>query len=99
MRLLGAVAYALRIRTDVAVLVCAMRRATHKPNIIHVKRLDAARTTLDAGKPQEANFQASCWTLTSQMWEMQHSRKKKKQVTLFEEPYSFAVLAIPILMS
>ena len=39
MSLLGAVAYALMTRIDVAVYVCAMQRVTHKPKIIHVKRL------------------------------------------------------------
>ena len=38
MSLLGAVAYALMTRIDVAVFVCAMQRVTHKPETIHVKR-------------------------------------------------------------
>ena len=41
MSLLGAVAYALMIRIDVAVLVCAMQRVTHKPKIINIERLNA----------------------------------------------------------
>ena len=40
MSLLGAVAYALTTRIDVAVFVCAMQRVTHKPKTIHVKRLN-----------------------------------------------------------
>ena len=41
MSLLGAVAYALMTRIDVAVFVCAMQRVIHKPKVIHVKRLNA----------------------------------------------------------
>jgi len=48
MGFLGAVAYALMIRIDVAVLVCAMQRVTHKPNIIHVKRLNAVLRWMQA---------------------------------------------------
>ena len=41
MSLLGAVAYALMTRIDVAVFVCALQRVTSKPQIIHIKRLNA----------------------------------------------------------
>ena len=37
MSCLGAVAYALMTRIDVAVFVSAMQRVTHKHNIIHIK--------------------------------------------------------------
>ena len=48
MGLLGAVAYALTTRIDVAVFVCAMQRVTHKPKIIHVKRLNAVLRWMQA---------------------------------------------------
>ena len=48
MSLLGAVAYALMTRIDVAVFVCAMQRVTHKPKIIHVKRLNAVLRWMQA---------------------------------------------------
>ena len=41
MGLLGAVAYALMTRIDVAVFACAMQRVTHKPKISYAKRLKA----------------------------------------------------------
>ena len=41
MSLIGAIAYALLIRLDVAVFVCALQRVTHKPQIIHIKRANA----------------------------------------------------------
>ena len=48
MSLLGAVAYALMTRVDVAVFVCALQRVTHKPLIIHVKRLNAVLRWMQA---------------------------------------------------
>ena len=48
MGLLGAVAYALMTRIDVAVFVRAMQRVTHKPKIIHVKRLNAVLRWMQA---------------------------------------------------
>ena len=55
MSLLGAVAYALMTRIDVAVFVCAMQRVIHKPKIIHVKKAECC-TTLDAGKSPKQIF-------------------------------------------
>ena len=48
MSLLGAVAYALMTRIDIAVFVCALQRVTHKPHIIHVKRLNAVLRWMQA---------------------------------------------------
>ena len=48
MGLLGAVAYALMTRIDVAVCGCAMQRVTHKTKIIHVKRLNAVLRWMQA---------------------------------------------------
>ena len=48
MSLLGAVAYALMTRIDVAVFVCAMQRVTHKPKVIHVKRFNAVLRWMQA---------------------------------------------------
>ena len=39
--LLGAVAYALLTRIDIAVFVSCLQRVSHKCRIIHVKRLNA----------------------------------------------------------
>ena len=55
MSLLGAVAYALMTRIDVAVFVCAMQRVTHKPKIIHVKRLNAVLRWMQAN-PKRLTF-------------------------------------------
>ena len=38
---LGAIAYSVLTRPDVAVFVSALQRWSHEPNIIHVKRLNA----------------------------------------------------------
>ena len=48
MSLLGAVAYALMARINVAVFVCALQRVTHKPKVIHVKRLNAVLRYMQA---------------------------------------------------
>ena len=48
MSLLGAVAYALMTRVDIAVFVCALQRVTHKPQIIHIKRLNAVLRWMQA---------------------------------------------------
>ena len=55
MSLLGAVAYALMTRIDVAVFICAMQRVTHKPKIIHVKRLNAVLRWMQAN-PKRLTF-------------------------------------------
>ena len=55
MSLLGAVAYALMTRIDVAVFVCATQRVTHKPKIIHVKRLNAVLRRMQAN-PKRLTF-------------------------------------------
>ena len=48
MSLLGAVAYALMTRVDIAVFACALQRVTHKPQVIHVKRLNAVLRWMQA---------------------------------------------------
>ena len=48
MSLLGAVAYALMARIDVAVFICAMQRVARKPKVIHVKRLNAVLRWMQA---------------------------------------------------
>ena len=58
MSLLGAVAYALMTRIDVAVFVCAMQRVTHKPKIIHVKRLNAVLRWMQAN-PKRLTFRTA----------------------------------------
>ena len=55
MSLLGAVAYVLMTRIDVAVFVCALQRVTHKPKIIHVKRLNAVLRYMQAN-PQRIKY-------------------------------------------
>ena len=55
MSLLGAVAYALMTRIDVAVFVCALQRVTHKPKIIHIKRLNAVLRWMQAN-PKRLTF-------------------------------------------
>ena len=57
MSLLGAVAYALMTRIDVAVFVCALQRMTHKPKIIHIKRLNAVLRWMQAN-PKRLTFQS-----------------------------------------
>ena len=55
MSLLGAVAYALMTRIDVAVFVCARQRVAHEPKIIHVKRLNAVLRWMQAN-PKRLTF-------------------------------------------
>ena len=55
MGLLGAVAYALTTRIDVAAFVCAMQRVTHKARIIHIKRLNAVLRRVQAN-PKRLTF-------------------------------------------
>ena len=56
MSLLGAVAYALMTRIDIAVFVCALQRVTHKPKIIHLKRLNAVLRWIQAN-PRKLVYQ------------------------------------------
>ena len=58
MSLLGAVAYALMTRVDVAVFVCALQRVTHKPKIIHIKRLNAVLRWMQAN-PKRLTFRSA----------------------------------------
>ena len=97
MSLLGAVAYALMTRVDVAVFVCAMQRVTHKPKIIHVERLNAVLRWVQAN-PKRLTFRPATGP--------SHLRcvgdvafKKKKQVTPSEEPCSLSVPVTPIMVS
>jgi hypothetical protein len=55
MSLLGAVAYALMTRIDVAVFICALQRVTHKPKVIHLKRLNAVLRWMQAN-PKRLTF-------------------------------------------
>ena len=55
MSLLGAVAYALMTRIDVAVFVCASQRVTHKPKIIHIKSMNAPLRSMQAN-PKRLTF-------------------------------------------
>ena len=55
MSLLGAVAYSLMTRIDIAVFVCALQRVTHKPKIIHIKRLNAVLRWMQAN-PKRLTF-------------------------------------------
>ena len=42
--LLGAVAYLAQTRVDIVVFICALQRVTHKPTILHVRRLNRLLT-------------------------------------------------------
>ena len=55
MSLLGAVAYALLTRVDVAVYVVALQRVSHAPRVLHVRRLNVA-TRWTQRNPQSAVY-------------------------------------------
>ena len=84
-------------RIDVAVCVCAMQRVTHKPKIIHVKRLNAVLRWMQAS-PKRLTFRPA--TGPSHLRCVGDAAlKKKKQATPSEEPCSFAVSVTPIMVS
>ena len=98
MGLLGAVAYALMTRIDVAVFVCAMQRVTHKPKIIHVKRLNAVLRWMQAN-PKRLIFRPAAGPSHLRCVGDAAFKEEEEAGHSLQEPCSFAVSVTPIMVS